>query len=314
MKKIFFRNRTVFCLTLLLGALLLHPSYLEATPDFAKQTGQSCTACHVESHGGTLNDAGHDFAATVSDQGQSSSESGYRVLHPFQKPVRLLVGLIHIVASFLWFGTILYVHILLKPAYADKGLPKGEVRLGIVSMFLVGISGVLLTISKIKSIDILFTTQWGIVLSVKIALYLIMISSAAFVVTFIGPKLRRKPLKFEKPSDGVFNSATLAYFDGTQDRDCYFAYDGKVYDATNSSFWNEGKHMKHNAGTDLTDELKWAPHGIENLGQLEIVGTYDSTKAPEKTIHQKIFYFIAYMNLTIVFLILFTISYWRWGL
>jgi hypothetical protein len=28
-----------------------------------------------------------------------------------------------------WFGTILYVHILLKAAYAVKGLPKGELIL-----------------------------------------------------------------------------------------------------------------------------------------------------------------------------------------
>ena len=40
--------------------------------------------------------------------------------------VRLIIGYLHLLTAIAWFGTILYVHILLKPACAAKGLPKGE--------------------------------------------------------------------------------------------------------------------------------------------------------------------------------------------
>ena len=72
--------------------------------------------------------------------------------------------------------------------------------------------------------------------------------------------------------------------------------------------------MKHQAGRDLTDFLPKAPHGEEKLETVPMVGTYDATLKPPKTFAQKAFYFIAYMNLSIVFIVLFVIAYWRWGL
>ena len=310
--KFYLFSKKIFTLVLFLFVINILPSNVGATPDYASSTGKSCVACHIESYGGELNDAGRDFKKTT------SADSGYRSLSEGKKPVRLLVGLVHIIAGFLWFGTILYVHIILKPAYAKRGLPRSEVRLGIICMILVGISGVLLTVSRIENVSVLFSTTWGAVLLVKIVVYLVMVTSAAFVVLFIGPRLRRektdKGRVFEKPEDGVYCHDTLAYFNGVEGRDCYFAYNGKVYDATSSKFWKDGKHMKHHAGTDLTKFLAQAPHGVENVMAMEVVGTYDVKKEPPKTIYQKIFYVIAYMNLTLVFVVIGAIAYWNWGL
>jgi hypothetical protein len=72
--------------------------------------------------------------------------------------------------------------------------------------------------------------------------------------------------------------------------------------------------MKHHAGSDLTDAIAKAPHGEEKLASLNIVGTYDASLKPPKTFAQKAFYFIAYMNLVIVFVVLAVIAFWRWGL
>jgi len=36
-------------------------------------------------------------------------------------------------------------------------------------------------------------------------------------------------------------------------------------------------------------------------------------KKVEKSPHEKVFYFMAYMNLVFVFLITFVIALWRWG-
>lgn len=73
-------------------------------------------------------------------------------------------------------------------------------------------------------------------------------------------------------------------------------------------------HIKHLSGQDLSDALTKAPHGEEKLNGLQIVGTYDATLSPPKTFAQKAFYFIVYMNLALVFFVLFVIALWRWGI
>jgi len=61
--------------------------------------------------------------------------------------------------------------------------------------------------------------------------------------------------------------------DGRNGKPAYLAYKGKVYDASESSFWLEGEHLgMHNAGRDLTEELEMAPHREENLKRIKLVG------------------------------------------
>jgi predicted heme/steroid binding protein len=51
------------------------------------------------------------------------------------------------------------------------------------------------------------------------------------------------------------------------------AYQGKVYDLTDSDLWMVGDHQGlHEAGTDLTDEFEDAPHEEEVFEDYEIVG------------------------------------------
>jgi predicted heme/steroid binding protein len=206
------------------------------------------------------------------------------------------------------------VHLILRPGYASRGLPKGEVALGMISMVIVGISGSLLTVSKIRSIDVLYSSPWGITLSVKIILYLIMISSALFVVLFIGPRLKKGGKMSVTDIPKIFDPETLTSFDGKEGRPPYIAYKGNVFDMTGVKLWKNGSHMKHAAGQDMTDSLPKAPHGEEKLEGLPVVGPFDISRKPSKTTVQKTFYFIAYVNLIIVFCVLIVIAYWRWGL
>lgn len=65
----------------------------------------------------------------------------------------------------------------------------------------------------------------------------------------------------------------LAKNDGKDGKPAWLAYQGKVYDVTDSSFWMEGEHMgMHNAGRDLSDELEMAPHDNEKFVDLKLVG------------------------------------------
>ena len=60
---------------------------------------------------------------------------------------------------------------------------------------------------------------------------------------------------------------------GKNGKPAYVAYQGKVYEVTESSFWMEGDHLgMHQAGKDLTEELEMAPHKDENLQRVKLVG------------------------------------------
>jgi predicted heme/steroid binding protein len=60
---------------------------------------------------------------------------------------------------------------------------------------------------------------------------------------------------------------------GKNGKPAYFAYKGKVYDASQSSLWIDGDHLgMHQAGKDLTEELEMAPHREENFARVKLVG------------------------------------------
>ena len=141
-----------------------------------------------------------------------------------------------------------------------------------------------------------------------------MILSALFTVLFVGPKLKKGKIKARIPENKTFDPLTLMAFDGKGDAPSFIAFKDKIYDVSTLKLWKNGIHMKHQAGHDLSDAIAKAPHGEEKLETLNIVGTYNAELKPPKTFAQKAFYFIAYMNLFIVFIVLFVIAYWRWGL
>jgi predicted heme/steroid binding protein/uncharacterized membrane protein len=302
------RTSVLFLCILAFVFALSSPS--QATPDYAKQTGYECGKCHIDViGGGKLTPVGEAFLESQKAKGQ------YRRLSTTQHIARLLVGYLHLLAAVVWFGTIMYVHILLKPAYASKGLPKGELRLGWLSMITLLVTGTLLTIARMPNLEAFTTTRFGILLTVKIALFLVMLTSAFIVTIFIGPKMRQR---LKSPVAACLSKEMtqeqLSAFDGKEGRPAYIAYKGMIYDMTSSRLWKNGAHMmKHQAGTDLTNVLKNAPHGEDKVLSMTQVGMCIATdRKPEKPLHEKVFYFFAYMNLILVFVILFVISLWRW--
>ncbi|MCX5717944.1 MAG: cytochrome B5 [Nitrospirae bacterium] len=297
----------------LLFLLFLIPSLSHATAEYARQTGFECKECHVDAiGGGKLTKKGENFLDEMKIKGL------YRPLTKTQKVIRFIIGYIHLFFAIIWFGTILYVHLLLKPAYASKGLPKGELFLGWLSILIMTITGTLLSIARIPSWKVLYTTRFGILLSIKIILFLIMVSTAVIVTTYIGPRMRKR-WRIKGKIDISITKKDLTpedihSFDGKEGRPAYVVYNGIIYDMTGSKLWKNGSHLaKHLAGHDLTDSLKTAPHGEEKILAMPQVGKLIPT--PEKSLtpfYEKLFYFFAYMNLVLVFLIIFTIALWRW--
>jgi predicted heme/steroid binding protein len=302
---------------LLVFCLLLIPGYSSATTEYARQTGFGCGVCHVDAiGGGQLTREGQQFIEDMRVKGL------YRPLKTSQKIIRFVIGYVHLLTAIAWFGTILYVHILLKPAYAAKGLPRGELLLGWMSMTVLAVTGTLLGIARVPAWSVLFTTRFGVLLSIKVALFLVMVTTAVIVTVFIGPRLRRG-LKAKAEGVGRTESGEqrditpeeLVHFDGREGRPAYIAYAGKVYDVSGSRLWRDGSHArKHLAGSDLTPALKTAPHGEEKVLAMRLVGRLGGPAVEiRRPFHEKLFFFFAYMNLAFVFLIVFVIALMRWS-
>ncbi len=302
--------RHLITIAVLSSFVLLTPQPGNATEEYAAQTGQTCATCHLDpGGGGELTTTGKTFSVTRQSKTENSGTS------TLTKGLRLAIGYIHFLTAIFWFGTILYVHLILKPAYAASGLPRGELRVGIISMLVMGITGAILTYYRITSLDTLLHTRFGILLLIKISLYLVMVLSALFVITVIGPRLKTK-MKEPVLTDvtGEFTLESLISYDGKEGHPAYFAFDGKVYDATQSKLWKQGVHMgRHNAGNDLTEALKLAPHGREKVTALAEAGVLIAAAPRVVPIHERVFFFMAHMNLAIVFTIVLILSLWRWG-
>ncbi len=203
----------IFLVVFLVLALLLSAA-AKASEEYAKQTGRTCAACHLDpAGGGELTVAGEIFATAPHPSAERASTSllakGFRLLGRY---LRFLTGVF-------WFGTILYVHLVLKPAYAAGGLPRGEMRVGVVSMAVIGVTGAILTCYRVNSVDILLHSRFGILLLIKIFLFLVMVVSAIFVITVIGPRLRAKRKELPFATGGDFLPEELTAYDGKEGRD-----------------------------------------------------------------------------------------------
>ena len=132
-------------LFLFLTFLVVCPQISLATEEYADTTGKECVSCHVDPSGGSeLTEEGKKF--------QEKLDSENHEIHKISKSIsvlRFISGYLHILTAVFWFGTILYVHLVLKPAYAAAGLPKGEVKVGLVSMVIMLVTGIILTIIRV---------------------------------------------------------------------------------------------------------------------------------------------------------------------
>ncbi len=74
----------------------------------------------------------------------------------------------------------------------------------------------------------------------------------------------------------------LAKHDGKDGKPAYVAYEGKIYDVTESKMWKKGLHMnRHQAGQDLTEAIGAAPHGSEVLNRFKEVGSLKAGQAQD---------------------------------
>lgn len=303
---------------LLIASLWFFPSHPAAREEYAAQTDKDCETCH-ETPG-----VGPD----LTPYGQAFRRGGYqypipaeafKALSRFKWIVRFFIGYFHIAAGVIWFGTIFYVHIFITPQALTRGLPRSELILGLACATITGITGFLLTTARLTAVSQLYTTKFGIILSIKIILYLSMVSIALFTTIVIRRKLKREIGQQETKgaTGGILTHTDLLSFNGNGEKPTYIAVGGDVYDLSASPAWKEGRHMgQHFAGRDLTDDLTAAPHGPEVLEKFKRVGELwkgPSETSPRVSATGKTFIYLAHSALVISFLILLCIALWRWG-
>jgi predicted heme/steroid binding protein len=291
----------------ILTILISHPSF--GTVEYAIETGEKCAFCHLDpSGGGDLSPKGERYLLSLNRDGAVTGRT------PVKHAIRFVAGFVHMLTAILWFGTILYVHLLLKPAYAARGLPRGELFVGWLSILFIALSGGVLTYLRVHSPEKLFQTKFGILLAMKFFLFLVMVSTA-FLVTFVlGPRMKSRKMTLVEEGKHDLTMDELAQFDGKEGRKAYLCYSGNIYDVTASPMWDKGEHLgKHHAGFDLTDALKTAPHEEERVLQMPLVGKIvEPGVIREKPSYVKMFYFFAYLNLALVFTIVLIVAAMRW--
>ena len=82
-----------------------------------------------------------------------------------------------------------------------------------------------------------------------------------------------------------FGIEELAEYNGKDGKPVYVAFEGKVYDVTDSKLWKGGLHMRrHQGGGDLTTDIQASPHGPELLEQSRQVGVLRQDDPVEKQV------------------------------
>jgi predicted heme/steroid binding protein len=303
---------------LLIASLWFFPSHPTAREKYAAQTDKDCETCHktpgvgpdLTPYGQAFRRGGHQYPIPA---------EAFKVLSRFKRIVRFFIGYFHIAAGVIWFGTIFYVHVFISPQALTRGLPKSELILGWVCATITGITGFLLTTARLSALSQLSMTKFGIILSAKIILYLLMVGIALFTTIVIRKKLKREigQQETKEATEGIFTHTELLSFNGTGQKPTYIAVGGDVYDLSGSPTWKEGRHMgQHFAGRDLTDDLSAAPHGPEVLEKFKRVGNLWKGSAeisPRVSATRKTFIYLANSALVISFLILLCVALWRWG-
>lgn len=307
--------------------VLFSAGFAAATPEYAEQTEKTCAFCHDGANGGPLNHVGVAFVRSGYDYpiperilDKSISLSG-----TFHKTLRLIIGIIHLVTIGILVGSIFYIHIVVKPWQLKSGVPRGEKRLGLSCLLTIAATGVYLTWYRIDSMGSFFESRFGVLLFIKIMLFIAMLVLAVLAVSFISRKMRAelKARESRAASSGDtedFDLKDLPAYDGKEGRPAYFLYKNKVYDVSGSEKWKDGAHFRaHNAGADLTESLSSAPHGESVFEKYPVVKEFTDEElsagpAREKPKGiQKVFIAMTYVNLSLVFLILVCVGSWLWG-
>jgi len=310
---------TLFLIAIFAAGLLTSDAW--ATPEYARQTGQPCSTCHARPEGG----------GELTAVGMAYARNGYQWPVPegpapfapsnLDRTLRLIVGYIHLTVTIIWFGTIFYVQAIVRPQKLSTGIPRAENLIGWTSIVVMALTGTTLAAFRYMETGSLFAGTFGVAFILKLAQFGGMVILAFVSTVVLTPRIRRSrllPTRITAPSLGEeITSDMLSFFDGKGGRRAIVAVRGKLFDVTDSDLWKDGTHLgRHQAGQDLTEALKDAPHSAQLLDRLPVIGELSilPRKARSRAHPAKrVFVAFTYVNLALMLGILLCVIWWRWG-
>jgi len=292
---------------------LLTPGSASARPEFAQFTGNPCSACHLSPQGGgPLKPEGENFKKSLKDldipvDPNLRISTGQRLLY-------VGVYLLHIPFGVAWIGLFLYTF---GPALRRRSLvipPKPYIRQIIYGAIVVLGTGPLMLFIKMKMSPDLFTTQFGLLLLVKISAVLILLTATVALLWHTTVSLSRRYKALAKSMDrgsGIeLTPDDLLLFNGQEKRKALVAIDGKIFDVSGRNLWRKGIHPGgHHAGHDLTSDFAKAPHGKEVFDRVTPVGTVTE---PDTTSRKGPFSWAPILGVTASGVILMVVALWKW--
>jgi predicted heme/steroid binding protein len=290
-----------------------------ATVDYARETGQPCSACHVRPEGGgELKALGIAYARGGYQWPVRDDVPRYTPSN-LARTLKMIVGYVHLTVAVIWFGAIFYIHLVVRPQQLRTGIPRTEGIIGWASIMTMGVTGTVLAVFRYLETGSVFSGVFGTVFIIKLAQVGVMVTLALIATVVLTRRLRKgvpdEPLTTTAP--GAITPDRLSSFDGQDGRRAVVAVTGRLYDVTDSQMWHDGVHFRqHRAGEDLTGALVRAPHGAEVLERVSLIGEMAAAPAgskPARAWSQRVFVSFTYVNLTLTFGILLCVAWWKWG-
>jgi predicted heme/steroid binding protein len=303
----------ILVVALIFSIVCLLPEATAARPQFAQFTGNPCSTCHISPQGGgPLKPEGEEFKGKLKnldipmDQNLRIS-TGQRLLH-------LVLYLIHIPFGVAWVGLFLYIF---APALRRRSLvipPRPYIRQMVYGAIVVLITGPLMAVSRMKIVPGLFTTRFGLLLLVKIAAVLALLTATVALLwhstVLLARRYKRLARSLDAGSELELTSDDLLLFSGQEKRKALVAVDGRIYDVTGRNLWRRGIHPGgHHAGHDLTNAFGGAPHGKEVFERVTPVGR---VLIPETKARRGPMSWAMMLGVTASGIILLVVALWRW--
>ena len=169
---------------------------------YSGQTGKGCIFCHQESTGGALKTGGiayinNGYHYPIPERILKKAEFLQTPLH---KTLRFIIGYLHLLAAVVFFGAIFYIHIFVRPVRLIGGIPKHERILGVSCMLTLAVTGTYLTWARISRWGQFFDNTFGLMLFIKILLFLVMVALGVIAITFIHRRMQQDVKKAKETS------------------------------------------------------------------------------------------------------------------
>jgi uncharacterized membrane protein len=83
--------------------------------------------------------------------------------------LKTILGFLHIIFGLVWFGSIVYVHLIIKPQSLNGGMPKSEKLPGRICIVMVGQTDIGLALLKVQAPHERWTTSFGVIWIIKVS-------------------------------------------------------------------------------------------------------------------------------------------------